>query len=200
MKSPLRYQVTQYDCGPTTMTNAILYLFEREEIPPDLVRHIGLCTLDSYDRNGHCGMCGTTGAAMRYFGTWLNELRFAGLLPAESMYMEKEEVWFGPGSRLSETLRAGAAIVLHVFHEVGHYILVTQESGDLVFAFDPYYRGNEVRREGVRPVFDHPFSHNILLPRDVLNDTCRDFYSMGETETREALVIRREAVENLYFI
>ena len=33
MKSPLRYQVTQYDCGPTTMTNAILYLFEREEIP-----------------------------------------------------------------------------------------------------------------------------------------------------------------------
>ena len=59
------------------MTNAILYLFEREEIPPDLVRHIGLCTLDSYDRNGHCGMCGTTGAAMRYFGTWLNELRFA---------------------------------------------------------------------------------------------------------------------------
>ena len=47
MKSPLRYQVTQYDCGPTTMTNAILYLFEREEIPPDLVRHIGLCTLDS---------------------------------------------------------------------------------------------------------------------------------------------------------
>ena len=73
MKSPLRYQVTQYDCGPTTMTNAILYLFEREEIPPDLVRHIGLCTLDSYDRNGHCGMCGTTGAAMRYFGTWLNE-------------------------------------------------------------------------------------------------------------------------------
>ena len=92
MKSPLRYQVTQYDCGPTTMTNAILYLFEREEIPPDLVRHIGLCTLDSYDRNGHCGMCGTTGAAMRYFGTWLNELRFAGLLPAESMYMEKEEV------------------------------------------------------------------------------------------------------------
>jgi hypothetical protein len=145
-------------------------------------------------------MCGTTGAAMRYFGTWLNELRFAGLLPAESMYMEKEEVWFGPGSRLSETLRAGAAIVLHVFHEVGHYILVTQESGDLVFAFDPYYRGNEVRREGVLPVFDHPFSHNIILPRDVLNDTCRDFYSMGETETREALVIRREAVENLYFI
>lgn len=200
MKSPLRYQVTQYDCGPTTMTNAILYLFEREEIPPDLVRHIGLCTLDSYDRNGHCGMCGTTGAAIRYFGTWLNELRFAGLLPTESLYLEKEEVRFGSGSRLSESLRAGAAIVLHVFHDVGHYILITAEQQDRLLAFDPYYRGNEVQREGVIPVFDSPFSHNILIPRDIINDTCRGFYSMGEVETREALIIRREAVENLYII
>ena len=200
MKSPLRYQASQYDCGPTTMTNAILYLFEREEIPPDLILHIGLCTLDSYDRNGHCGMSGTTGAAMRYFGSWLNELRFAGLLPAHSLYLEKEDVWFGPGSRLSEALHAGAAIVLHVFQDIGHYILVTAESGDNIYAFDPYYRGNEVMREGVLPVLDQPFSHNIILPRDVLNDTNRDFYSMGETETREALVIRREAVENLYII
>jgi len=59
---------------------------------------------------------------------------------------------------------------------------------------------NEVCREGILPVSDHPFSHNIILPRDVLNDTCRDFYSMGETETREALVIRREDIENMYFI
>ena len=32
MKSPLRYQATEYDCGPTSMTNAIIYMFERNEI------------------------------------------------------------------------------------------------------------------------------------------------------------------------
>lgn len=200
MRSPLRYQATQYDCGPTTMTNAIMYLFEREEIPPDLVRHIGLCTLDSYDRNGRCGMYGTTGAAVRYFGTWLNELRFAGLLPARSCFYEGRDVRFGPGSALSALLAEGAAIILHVFHTEGHYILVTGEEDGAVLAFDPYYRGNEVRREGVIPVYDHPFSHNIRIPLGVVNDTGREYYSMGEYETREALVLRREAVENLYVI
>ena len=45
MKTPLRYQATEYDCGPTSMTNAIVYMFEREEIPPDLIRHIGQGTI-----------------------------------------------------------------------------------------------------------------------------------------------------------
>lgn len=30
MKNPLRYQMSEYDCGPTSMLNAISYLFERE--------------------------------------------------------------------------------------------------------------------------------------------------------------------------
>lgn len=32
MKNPLRYQMTEYDCGPTSMLNAVSYLFQREEI------------------------------------------------------------------------------------------------------------------------------------------------------------------------
>ena len=32
MKNPLHYQLSEYDCGPTSMMNAIAYLFEREEI------------------------------------------------------------------------------------------------------------------------------------------------------------------------
>ncbi len=32
MKNLLIYQSTEYDCGPTTLTNAIRYLFDREEI------------------------------------------------------------------------------------------------------------------------------------------------------------------------
>ena len=102
MKSPLRYQATEYDCGPTSMTNAIIYMFDREEIPPDLVRHIGQCTLDSFDENGHAGRYGTSGAAIRYFGSWLNELRHAGLLPIESAFAEKEAVYFGEGSILTK--------------------------------------------------------------------------------------------------
>ena len=34
MKNPLHYQLSEYDCGPTSMHNAMSFLFEREEIPP----------------------------------------------------------------------------------------------------------------------------------------------------------------------
>ena len=40
MKNPLHYQFSEYDCGPTTMQNAISFLFEREEIPPEILRNI----------------------------------------------------------------------------------------------------------------------------------------------------------------
>ena len=200
MRSPLRYQVTPYDCGPTTMINAIMFLFEREEIPPDVVRHIGQCTLDSYDTTGHCGRYGTSGAAVRYFGSWLNELRFAGLLPIRSSYLEKEEVHFEEGSRILRHLKEGGACVLHVFVETGHYILLTGLSEEGLLAFDPYYRGEQLYSKKVRRIEGHPFSHNLLIPWETIRDEKSSEYSVGAVETREAILIGREAVETLYVI
>ena len=58
MKSPLRYQFSEYDCGPTTMLNAVSYLFEREEIPPEIIRNVMLYSLD-------CSRTGLTALAVR---------------------------------------------------------------------------------------------------------------------------------------
>lgn len=44
MDNPLRYQMTEYDCGPTSMLNAVSYLFRRDEIPPELTRK-SCCTV-----------------------------------------------------------------------------------------------------------------------------------------------------------
>lgn len=46
MNNPLRYQMTEYDCGPTSMLNAVSDLFQREEIPLEIVRSIMLHCLD----------------------------------------------------------------------------------------------------------------------------------------------------------
>lgn len=201
MKSPLRYQATEYDCGPTSMTNAIIYMFERDEIPPDLMRHIGQGTLDSFDENGHVGRYGTSGAAIRYFGSWLNELRYAGLLPIESWYAEKEDVYLGAGSKLTEALSSGSAIVLHVYlNGYGHYVLITGEDEGCCKVFDPYYSYREPAGGGIVKVADQPFSHNLLVPKDVLNSTSTGDYSMGAVSTREALVISRYHTNDLYII
>lgn len=201
MKSPLRYQATEYDCGPTSMTNAIIYMFDREEIPPDLIRHIGQGTLDSFDENGHIGRYGTSGAAIRYFGSWLNELRYAGLLPIESWFTEKEDVCFGKDSKLTEALENGCAIVLHVFlNGYGHYILITGKDGDNYRVFDPYYAHRNFIRSGIIKDSSHPFSHNLLIPEDILNSASAEDYSMGAVSTREALIISRYSMNDLYII
>lgn len=55
MKNPLHYQLTEYDCGPTSMLNAVSFLFEREEIPPDIIRNIMLYCLDATERRARRG-------------------------------------------------------------------------------------------------------------------------------------------------
>ena len=200
MKSPLRYQATQYDCGPTTITNAIMYLFEREEIPPDLMTHIAHCTLDSFNPAGHCGIYGTSGAAIRYLGSWLNELRYAGLLPIRSSFLCGDAVFFGKGSEISMALDEGAAVVLHVFRTIGHYVLATGKSAEGLLIFDPYYNGNKAIREDIEVITDQPFSHNLIIPAKILNSTSRDHYSMGEAAVREAMIIRRDDYDNNYMI
>ena len=51
MKNLLIYQSTEYDCGPTTLTNAIRYLFDREEIYPDIVKYIDITARNTGQEN-----------------------------------------------------------------------------------------------------------------------------------------------------
>ena len=53
MKTPLRYQITEFDCGSVSLLNCITYLFKREEIPAELVKAISTYTLDCYDEFGN---------------------------------------------------------------------------------------------------------------------------------------------------
>lgn len=55
MKSPLHYRLSEYDCEPTSMLNAISFLFGREDIPPEIMRNIMLYCLDCYGTDGASG-------------------------------------------------------------------------------------------------------------------------------------------------
>ena len=84
MKNPLHYQLSEYDCGPTSMLNAVSYLFQREEVPPEIIRNITLYCLDCYGADGACGKSGTSCAAMMFLSNWLNGFGTAGHLPISS--------------------------------------------------------------------------------------------------------------------
>ena len=104
MKSPLRYQFSEYDCGPTTMLNAVSYLFEREEIPPEIIRNVMLYSLDCYSQKGEPGRAGTSRMAMMFLSNWLDGFGRATNLPLSSQYLSGKSVYIGQESFINDAL------------------------------------------------------------------------------------------------
>ena len=71
MRVPLRFQITEFDCGTVSLLNAFNFLYEREEIPTLLVKQIHKYTLDCYDEDGNLGNGGTSREAINKLTTWI---------------------------------------------------------------------------------------------------------------------------------
>lgn len=192
MKNPLHYQISEYDCGPTAMMNAISFLFEREKISPVVVRNIMLYCLDSYNCEGIMGKSGTSSAAMMFLSNWLNGFGEIGQLPVSSSYLSGEDVYLGGESRISDALRRGGAVVLRVIYDCGHYVLLTGEKDGAVFLFDSYYGEQAFEGTEIAVVEDHPFCYNRIVPVDCFNRESRELYALGPIKDREAVILYNE--------
>ena len=192
MNNPLRYQMTEYDCGPTSMLNAVSYLFRREEIPPEIVRSIMLYCLDCFGADGVCGKCGTSCMAMMFLSNWLNGFVQAGHLPISSQHLFGQEVDFSQNGRLWDALRRGGTAVVRVDFEGWHYVLLTDIREGQVYLFDPYYRAVAFDDPELKMVGDHPTAYNRIVPVRYLERTTRDIYAFGPVEDREAVLLFNE--------
>ena len=139
MKNPLHYQLTEYDCGPTSMLNAVNYLFEREEIPPEVVRNIMLYCLDCYGLEGSPGKSGTSCTAMMFLSNWLDGFGNTGKLAVSSSYLAGRRVVITQNGEIVDALHRGGAAVVRLYYEIAHYVLLTGEKEGNILMFDPYY-------------------------------------------------------------
>ena len=57
----------------------------------------------------------------------------------KSRYLSGKEVYLGNESYVNDALRRGGAVVLRLFSDEWHYVLLTGEDGEHVYMFDPYY-------------------------------------------------------------
>lgn len=192
MKTPLLYQRSEYDCGPTAMLNAVSYLFDREEIPPEIIRNIMLYCLDCYGADGVSGKSGTSCTAMMFLSNWLNGFGKVGRLPVSSRYLSGKEVYIGAQSSICDGLRRGGAAVVRLFLDEWHYVLLTGWRDDQVFLFDPYYQDALSAQEEIQCVTDHPFSYNRIVPQSFFNRESLELYALGPAETREAVLLFNE--------
>ena len=115
MKNPLYYQLSDYDCGPTSVLNAVAYLFEREDIPPEILRNVMLYCLDCHSFDGAPGKLGTSTSAMMFLSNWLDNFGRVGIMPISSSYLAGDRVYLGSASSINDALKRGGVVVVRLF-------------------------------------------------------------------------------------
>ena len=125
MKNVLNYQTSEYDCGPASFLNGVRYLFDREEIFPDIIKFIMLYTMDTYNTKGELCRRGTSAAAMHYLTNWMNhfaETRFFPHHAGEIFLGGHDGAVGGSGGDPDALLRAGHGAPAAPHEHAGQYL------------------------------------------------------------------------------
>jgi len=190
MKVPMRYQNTEYDCGTTSFVNAIAYLFDREDVPVELLKAIYRYTLD-VETEGIIGKGGTsrTHAEMlaKYFVKFANETKGFNL---KCKILSKDQVNLDD---MKKCLVNNGVIVARCWMEVEHYVIITKIDDNFAYIFDPYYLDEDYYKSDpdVAIVLHSTFSHNRLVKLSRLLDTCNKDFALMDFNSREVILINR---------
>ncbi len=191
MKVPLRYQITNYDCGPTCLLNGLSVLLERDQIPPEVMKQVTVACMDQYGDDGSLGRKGTSHAAMRYMADWLDRCGRGGKMPLRGEYLTGRGVGVAPGSRLREELARGGVATARIDLDGWHYILLTGTKDEEVYVFDPWKLPEPFPVPDVKTVYELELLYNRIVPLSRFESTDIHPYSFGPYETREAVLMTR---------
>lgn len=189
MHVPLQYQISEYDCGPTSVMNAVSFLFEQKSIHPDMIQGIYRYCLEGFSCRGEMGKTGTGRYAMEFLAHWFNQYAVQRHFPIRTDIISPEEIAMREDSTVVRGIRAGGCALLRCNLGCEHYVLLTGLCGeDKVYMFDPYYLQKPLRRKDIQMVNDQPCSANRIITFDRLNRTDHDYYTMGELARRECIL------------
>ena len=192
-KTPLSYQITEYDCGLTTIINALRYLFKREEIEPRVLKMITEYTLDKTNNNGEIGKGGTSIYAMEYLSKWFNELSNISNMKLVTKIIKGNKV-NTKNEDLIECLNNGGVAILSVWLSDEHYVLCSRIDEKYAYLFDPYYLDIEYldNDSACEIIKDRPFEFNRKVLRTRLDEMSTKNFSFVSGKKSEMLIINRK--------
>ena len=96
----------------------------------------------------------------------------------KSRYLSGKEVYLGNESYVNDALRRGGAVVLRLFSDEWHYVLLTGEDGEHVYMFDPYYDQEGYGLDDIQIVENCPTRYNRIVPVSYTHLTLPTIYSV----------------------
>lgn len=191
MKIPLRYQNTEYDCGTTSFVNALAYLYDREEIPVELLKAVYKYTLDVENLEGIEGKGGTSRKhaelLARYFVKYANNNKDFHI---NCIVLSKDKVNV---SDMAKTTKNNGVIIARCWQDGEHYVLITKIDDNFAYIFDPYYLEENYycNDDEVAIVLHDTFTHNRIVKIERLFDENNKDFSLLKESDREVILINR---------
>ena len=191
MKIPLRYQNTEYDCGTTTFINALAYLYDREEIPVELLKMVYKFTLDVEGEDGIEGKGGTSKKHAELLAK-----HFVKYANANKKFNIHCKILYGENvnlDRMKTTLNNKGVIIARCYQCTEHYVLITKLDDNFAYIFDPYYLEEDyyVNDEDVAIVLHSTFTHNRIVKIERLfEETSKDFSLLAKNR-RSIILMNR---------
>ena len=191
MKTPLRYQITEYDCGSVSLLNCITYLFKREEIPAELVKAISTYTLDCYDEYGNLGQKGTSREAVQYISRWITNFSESKDFGITCEYLSKDEVTL---EKIAHCIKNKGCVNLRTYQGCEHYVTITGIDREYIYIFDPYYypASHYKNNEHIFHIADQPFSYNRKVTFERFLSTQKYENALGPLDKRECVLFYRK--------
>lgn len=189
-KTPLMYQITEYDCGTTSVLNAIKYLFNREEIAPEMYKRILQETLDK-NFNDQVGKGGTSNQSLKklcdeLFVKGTKELDIiAEEIPEEDISIYNKE--------LENEINNGNVAILQVYQGGLHYVLLTKIDEEFAYLFDPYYLpinyyDNDIDIEIIK---DKSFEYNRKVRKERLDSNSKLDFSLLHGKKGQIILLKK---------
>lgn len=191
MKVPLRYQNTEYDCGTTSFVNALAYLYDREDVPVELLKAIYRFTLDVEGRDGIEGKGGTSRKhaelLAKYFVEFANNNKSFDI-KCKILYGENVTL-----ERMKASLDNNGVIIARCYQDSEHYVLITKIDDNFAYIFDPYYLEEDyyVNDKDIAIILHETFTHNRLVKIERLFDESLKDFSLLEKSKRSVILINR---------
>lgn len=191
-KTPLDYQITEYDCGTTTLLNALRYLFKRSEISPEIYKYIMQYTLDKSNVLGEIGKGGTSVYALEFLCKWLNENAKNKDMNIQCKSIPKDEISIY-NKNLEKKVNNGAVAIVRVYQNCDHYCLLTKIDDEYAYLFDPYYLNiNYYDNDNeVEIIKDRPFEFNRKVKKIRMDSHTTKDFALVYGENSEITIIEK---------
>lgn len=181
-----REQITEHDCGPTAFVNALIYLFNRDEIPAEVVRRVYEYTMD-WPKSGS-----TSIVAMKMLANWLN-LYKTKKFSISCEVIEGKDVIFKKKFLTQEDHSSCGILFVKFDRNHWHFITFLFEKDDFAYCFDPYPR-LKLKSDSWEWMPEDSDGCNLKINLDYLNTKRSDKpFRAGKSEDRFFVLIKRRS-------